>query len=154
MCKRAPASFRLTNAAYKKFVTIIISIFVVIFGCCFALYTLVSLPCGNNVIDEFYSPDHQHKVVVFQSGCGVNSTDFMNAAILNATWKLSNSNIDFFRVNILKSDVRNIGEIRAAWIDNRSIQITYSYSNKILVQKREFNYFNQIFTVYYEEKEK
>lgn len=158
MSRRAPASSRLTATDYMKIVAITFSIFGVIFGCCFALYILVTLPCGNNVVDEVYSPNHQYKVVIFESGCGVNSTDFINAAILKATQKLSNSDVDFFRVNILMADVRDTGEIQAIWIDNRSIQITFSHPTKIYIQEtiylqeRKYNYFNQIFTVYYEEE--
>jgi len=154
MSKKALPSSKPIFSDYIKAIKVVLLAYVLIFGCCFFAYVVITLPCRNDVIDEVYSPDNQFKVVVFRSGCGPNSTDFINAAILKADQKLSNSEIDLFRVKIFISDIRDIGEIHAVWEDNRSIQVIYSYSMKKLVQKREFNYSNQIFTVYYKEKTK
>jgi hypothetical protein len=158
MSRKTRSDSKLTTPDYVKITAITIFILAVVLtlvlGCCFAIYGIVTLPCGNNVIDEVYSPDQEYKVVVFQSGCGVNSTDFMNVAILKSDQQLATSGRDLFPDLILTSDVRDIGEIQVIWKTNRSIQITCSYSNEMLEQKREFNLFNQIFTVYYEEKGK
>jgi len=154
MHKKVSSFAKLTITDYIKIFAVIFFIWVLVFGCCFSIYALVSLPCGNDLIDEIHSPDNQYKVVVFHSGCGVNSTDFIKASILKSGQELSNSKIDIFRVNIFISDMREVGEIQVVWQDNRSIQIIYPPYTKELVQKIEFNYSNQIFTVFYQVKEK
>ncbi|HEX2696994.1 MAG TPA: hypothetical protein VHM28_04750 [Anaerolineales bacterium] len=147
---------RLTTTNYIKISAISISVFAVVsaavFGCCFAIYLIGSLPCGNDIINEVYSPDYQYKVVLFHSGCGVNSRDFLNAAILKADQNLSNSKFDFSRANIFTSDIRDVRELQVTWKDARSIEITYSYTAMILEPQRQFDFSNQVFTVYYREK--
>lgn len=122
-------------------------IFVLTFGCCFTAYRIISLPCGNDVIDEIYSPDHQFKVVVFFSDCGATTKLHTNASILKANQRISNSTLG----NIFIPDDT---DVQIIWKNDQTIQITYLSDTTALSQKIELQYSGKAFEIYYQAKPK
>ncbi|HLO34360.1 MAG TPA: DUF5412 family protein [Anaerolineales bacterium] len=141
------ASSKRSVADYFKIVaisTIILAVvYAVLFGCGALFVNVFSVTCGNEILNEVYSPDRQYKVVIFRSDCGATTRLHTNASLLKADQNIS----DLSRGNIFS--VSNVVEVQAKWSSNRSIKIR-STASETLVENMRRNYDNEDFEISYQ----
>lgn len=117
-------------------------VYAVIFGCYSLLVGVLSTACGNEVLNEVYSPDNQYKAVTFQGSCGATTRLHTDISILRANQTISNLS----HGNIYSSS--DVVELQVIWSGNRKIEIK-STTSKPLVEKMQFNYDNENFEISY-----
>ena len=106
------------------FVIVLIIVLIVI---CYIAFLQISrnIMCGEEVLQEKYSPDHAYKVVVFEYDCGATTGFGTGVSIINGSEHWS-SNFFTWGGNIFSVDGHPDWTINNIyWKTNRSVKINY-----------------------------
>jgi hypothetical protein len=109
-----------------KFVIVILFIIILVVICRIAFFQILrNIMCGEEVLQEIYSPDHAYKVVVFEYDCGSTTGFGTGVSIIKASERWS-SNYFTWGGNIFSLDGHPDWTINNVyWKTNRSVKINY-----------------------------
>jgi hypothetical protein len=137
--------FKFAQRSKLQFV-IILTISLLIIGLMvFGFITMwqYSLPdlCENNLIEEKYSPDNKHKILIFKRNCGATTKESLQVELVSANTNITNDSVG----NILVMDSGD--KIFANWTTNDSLAIFYRidqevYKKETEIQDIEISYYD------------
>ena len=92
------------------------------------LYETFGNPCGNEILNEFVSPDHSKKLVVFQRDCGATTGFSTQASVLAINETLPDEG-----GNVFSSDT-NHGAAPAGRGGGPELRIRWETPNRVILE--------------------
>ncbi len=132
-------------------ILILVSFPIIVISGCLALFWLfTNAMCGQEVINEVYSPDRQYKAVVFEHDCGATTSFSTGISIIKGSEKLS-SNYGNWKGRIFSSDGHPDWSIKqVTWNTDRSVTINYDDNYEVYINKNKVRIFFTTITIDYQ----